>query len=473
MKEGFFFENDELIYYKKGYPYHAGAIEWEGAIYYIGSKGRAVKGQYVVHREMTNGLLERGTYTFGDDYKLIEGSYKAPKKTTGKDSKKQKTKSQKKPKKVKKKYTPKQIASFAAVLVGVFCLGVAAYVADRGAFEKPVVSQMPVQEAVQIHLPTFDTEVLLSSDIAKQLYDGNISTESAVDLGGATAYRAFTFEYQLGGESGVLLLSEKENLANAKEYVLSKDRNKLSIDNLKTGTNYYYKVVVGEEEYYGSFVTAKTTRFISIPGALNTRDIGGYTNMDGKTVRQGLLIRGAEIDGLVEKGYFIPTDSLGEVQDTFGFVYDFDLRGGGTFVGAYESRLGEDVTHKFYGAPQYGQVFSYEYQSELREIFTDLSKSENYPMYLHCTYGADRTGTIIFLLQGVLNMSEEDMVREYQRTGFEFKGYEDSESMEVLIQGMKQYKGDTIQEKIETYLTTVVGVKKSEIESIRKIFLEE
>lgn len=450
MKNGLFFENGELIYYKDDVPFHAGVIKVDGDIYYISSGGRAVKGAHIVHKSMSNDILKRGTYTFGDDYKLIPDSYIAPQVT-------------KHYKRKARKRVRVALALLCAAIISIVSLFFAEYKYHIFSGVEEQAATVPV-----ISLPKLDADVLLCSPTAKSEYDGLISLYTAIQTG--NPYQPFVFQYQLADTDGVLILSEDATFANEQSFVLLREQNSIAIDNLKTGTQYYYKAVVNGQEYPGSFHTAESTRFVSIPGLTNTRDIGGYTTQDGKRVKQGLLIRGVELDGLVNASYFIPNEDLESVKQTFGFVYDMDLRSPSVYTGTYSSRLG--VPHKFYNAPMYGAIFDSAYKDSLRQIFSDLADPQKYPMYMHCTWGTDRSGIVVFLLQGILNLSEKDMLREYELTGYANPSIVGSGNLNVIISGLEPYAGETLQEKIVTYLTTVIGVTDAQIASIRNIFLE-
>ncbi|MBE6714055.1 MAG: tyrosine-protein phosphatase, partial [Ruminococcaceae bacterium] len=230
---------------------------------------------------------------------------------------------------------------------------------------------------------------------------------------------------------------------------------------------------VGRDVYEGSFKTAESTRFLYIPGVVNVRDIGGYKTLDGEYIKQNMIIRGPELDGLGDPDSFLVSGYAEKVKNEFGFVYEMDLRAETTFVGEYVSRLGEKVRHDFYNASFNGGIFTDSGRESLKKIFSDLAKPENYPMYIHCTNGADRTGTVVFLIQGILNMSQNDMIREYQMTGFYNGNFASSANMDIIISGLEGYEGDTLGEKIESFLTDTVGVTKEEIESIRNILLED
>lgn len=331
--------------------------------------------------------------------------------------------------------------------------------------ESVVNPTVAVDEGVA--LPQFDQAVLLCSEEAKQVYDGELKLETAVATG--APYRPFVFEYRLDNASGILRLSEDGTFADAKQYDLDKEMTSVSIDNLKTDTTYHYQVEVSGKQYSGTFETAASNRFISVPGVENLRDIGGYQTLDGKTVKQGLLIRGCELDGLKNEDYFLADEDVAAVQETFGFVYDLDLRSPEIVEGEYSSRLG--IPHKFYDAPTYAQIFRTEYQQSLRDIFADLADPEKYPMYLHCTWGRDRTGTVVLLLQGLLNVSEEDLMHEYRLTGYVTPAVATNNKMDTVFTQLGSYEGDTLQERIINYLTTTVGVTQEEITSIQSIFL--
>lgn len=463
MKDGLVFENGELFYYRDGMKCHAGVIKVDNDIYYIGKGGKAIKGAHVVHSGMANGIINHGTYKFGDDYKLIEGSYIAPKRLK---------RSKKKRSGMSKKTSTLIVVICAAIIVALL------FVASYSGFRKKYSSQNGsttsyISDQAKITLPTFTEEVVLCSGLAKQFYDGELTAEQAA--AGGNPYRPFVFEYALDGVDAKMYLSENEDYSNASQFTLPASQKSISIDNLKTGRTYYYKVVLNDETYTGSFKTAQSPRFITMPGVNNVRDIGGYRTLDGKKVKQGYIIRGSEIDGLVIQSYFLDTNSIDSVMDEFKFVYEFDLRYHTVFTGQnYISRLGGGVGHNFYDAPMYGLIFSSEYDEAVKQIFSDLANPDNYPMYLHCTHGADRTGTIVYLLLGLLNVSEEDMMTDYRFTGFYGdKTYAVNNKLDIVVSGLAGYNGDTLQEKIEDYLINDIGVTPEEIDSIRNILLED
>ncbi len=461
MKNGLFQENGQLIYYRNDQPVHAGAVRIDGDIYYISSNGVAATGEHIVHGEMTNGILKRGTYRFGPDGKLIPGSYVAPKKAKKKCR--------------RKKLSKKQLQGLTIGLSLLMCfllVILSIFLLQRHELPDDGVGDIYQQdENEKVSLPTFTTEIRLCSDYAKKVFDGTIAMSNAAYSD--DPYQSFIFEYKLTDQDGTLLISERPDMANAMQYVLQPGYHKLAIDNLKTGTDYYYQVTADGQTHSGTFTTAASHRFLNIPGLVNTRDIGGVKTMDGKTVKQGVLIRGVELDGLVAPDYFLPASEVDGVQKTFGFVHEMDLRSPKVYAGSYQSKLGDNVTHAFYEAPQYGQIFTAYYQERLRSIFTDLADPSKYPMYLHCTHGADRSGTVVFLLQGVLNMSQDDMVEEFRLTGHTYQDYGNSNQMDVIIEGVEPYEGDTLQEKICSYLTDAVGVTEEQLTSIRNIYLED
>jgi hypothetical protein len=102
--------------------------------------------------------------------------------------------------------------------------------------------------------------------------------------------------------------------------------------NLRVGTEYLWKVtarqgreVVGESPV-GQFITDPTPpRWIRVPGTTNVRDLGGWSLLDGRKIRQGLFYRGSELNShcsINDAGRRVLIEDL-------GIRTDVDLRGQG------------------------------------------------------------------------------------------------------------------------------------------------
>ena len=342
---------------------------------------------------------------------------------------------------------------------------------------------------MRVEVPYFGKEVSLVTEMAREYMDRDLS-EPAIEVIDRLNINNERWDVGLpvrlslsvgGVPAGCLVVSatvevsEYPDFSDPALFNIKTGETSVDIPHLKTATKYYYRITYTLSDgtvsaLSSSFTTADTPRILSIEGIVNVRDIGGWKTTDGKTVRQGLLYRGSELDGAVEPSYCLTESGRHDMLAVLGIRTDMDLRA--PTDNAYGTdALGANVQHIYYGAPDYAYVFAEYGRAVVRQIFSDLADETRYPVYMHCTYGVDRTGTMCYLLEALLGVSEEDLRRDYELSAL-YNGYLSSEAFEKFIVELKKLEGDTLQQKTENFLLDT-GVTEAEIASIREIFWED
>lgn len=115
------------------------------------------------------------------------------------------------------------------------------------------------------------------------------------------------------------------------------------------------------------------------------------------------------------------------------------------------------------------------YGTSMKPVFTSLANYDNYPVYMHCWGGADRTGTVAFMVEGLCGVSEEDLAIDLEQTAFSMFGnryrYDNGSYLYgSTVKKMKEYSGDTLQEKFENCAENTIGLTKAQISNIQNIF---
>lgn len=297
-----------------------------------------------------------------------------------------------------------------------------------------------------------------------------------------------TIEYDLDKEivranvsTAKVKISENKDLSDARS-VFFEEGNSVDVYNLKTGKKYYFQVSVKLTDgssltENGEFETVASPRFMNVEGTNNVRDVGGWTTESGKTVKQGLLYRGSEIDGgrnTGHKDFCLTEKGIQTMRQDLKIKTDMDLRSESNKTSEY-SILGVDVSRSFYDAAQYQSALGA--KKKIAAIFSDLANPDAYPVYLHCTHGVDRAGTTVLLLEGLLGVAKEDLVRDYELSAFYYnyrhvnRNFENGGNvLDLLATLERSYEGETLSQKIENFLLSA-GVTADEIASIRSIFL--
>ena len=115
----------------------------------------------------------------------------------------------------------------------------------------------------------------------------------------------------------------------------------------------------------------------------------------------------------------------------------------------------------------------YELTNEYAAVLRVFADEANYPIYMHCWGGADRTGTVAFILEGLCGVSETDLAIDYELTSFAIFGLRTrtnrgQETYADIVARIKTYPGATLAEKFAAYAHETLGLTDAEIAAIRR-----
>lgn len=280
-----------------------------------------------------------------------------------------------------------------------------------------------------------------------------------------------------------LFLSTKKDLTDAESYVTYDTF--AEVEDLYSGTDYYYQVVASYtnktiKSQICHFETAALPRTIYIDGVTNTRDLGGYVTEDGKKrVRQGLIYRGGNADDITEAG-------AQKALYTYGIKTELDLRH--TFEISENLLNKNGVTHLDVGengAPSYVHPYNSISDPKNKEILAKevrtFVEKDNYPIYVHCAIGRDRTGTICFLINALFGVSKKDFYLDYELSAMSTIGTDGENMPDALLSNyftpMYEFidglSGESYADKVATFMKSYLDITDKEIQTIRDILLEE
>lgn len=217
-------------------------------------------------------------------------------------------------------------------------------------------------------------------------------------------------------------------------------------------------------EVFGRLKPLDPVRYLNTPSAPNVRDLGGWA-CDGGTVKYGLLFRGGELAA---------EDRMVLVEEC-GVRHDLDLRGDEGL--AHSSPLGEDIHYQraLQNIYYHAQVND-TWKANIRCVFDAISHNE--PVYFHCAAGADRTGTLACVLEGLLGVSQSNIDKDYELTCFFFGTATDSlarrrneSEWQGLISEINAYDGNTFRDKCATFVAKL-GFTADEINAFRTAMIE-
>ena len=312
---------------------------------------------------------------------------------------------------------------------------------------------------ITIISPKNGAAVSLHTDAQRKLLDGAYVAERTENDGSLPA--PVVIEFEPNSDATVTVTRKRDG----KTASYQAKNGKAEIHNLTVGDEYEWQVKIGfmtSKPY--TFKTAhQAPRLIRIDGISNVRDIGGYVTTDEKSIKQELLYRSSELDC----HFNITDEGKRQLTNELGIRTEIDLRG---INGEPARAVLDGVKHANFPLAAYGDIFEESQKDLYRRIFTLLSERNTYPALIHCWSGADRTGTLCYVLGALLGIDEGELELDYELSSFSVCG-----SRSVSTEDFKKFKslfysfGSTARTAAENFLYSC-GVDNRTIEKIRNIF---
>ena len=253
-------------------------------------------------------------------------------------------------------------------------------------------------------------------------------------------------------------------------------------DNFRVGTAYRWSVAAkGKGEATGRFVTAdQPPRLLRAEGVHNLRDLGGWRTRDGRRVRQGLLFRSANLcENSCECAERPPRLRVTAADchfltNSLGIRTELDLRGPKECEGLSSSPLGLSVRRVEISSGCYGEMSRQSAKDACLRELRLIADGRNLPLLFHCSSGQDRTGTLAFIVNGLLGVPPEDLARDWDATMLwnnEHDWFNRNVSYAALLKVIEDYPGLTLNDRIASYVKSI-GFTDEEIARLRGMLLE-